>query len=111
LTHMQLDLSFVVGLVSYFMQDSHESRWKEAKHIHCYIKGTYYFCIKYTYMGFYYLVGFTYANWEDDIDDWKSTSCYTFNLGSGLVTWSNEKKHAIHLSSIVAKYEGIVNVS
>jgi len=37
LTHTRLDLSFVVGLVARFMQNPHESHWKEAKRILCYV--------------------------------------------------------------------------
>jgi hypothetical protein len=33
LTHSRLDLSYAVGEVSRFMQESHELHWKAAKHI------------------------------------------------------------------------------
>eukprot|EP00253_Pinus_taeda_P001810 PITA_01810 len=39
LTHTCLDLSFVVGLVARFMQSPHESHWKAAKRILCYVQG------------------------------------------------------------------------
>ena len=37
LTHTRPDLSFVVGLVAQFMKTPHESHWKEAKKILCYV--------------------------------------------------------------------------
>ena len=40
LTHTLPDLSFVVGLVARYMQTPHESHWKEAKMILCYVRGT-----------------------------------------------------------------------
>eukprot|EP00253_Pinus_taeda_P035498 PITA_35498 len=39
LTHTRLDLSFVVGLIARFMQNPHESHWKEAKRILRYVRG------------------------------------------------------------------------
>eukprot|EP00253_Pinus_taeda_P027481 PITA_27481 len=39
LTHTRLELSFVVGLVARFMQNPHESHWKAAKRILCYVRG------------------------------------------------------------------------
>eukprot|EP00253_Pinus_taeda_P004510 PITA_04510 len=39
LTHTHHDLSFVVGLIARFMQNPHESHWKEAKRILCYVRG------------------------------------------------------------------------
>jgi hypothetical protein len=39
LTHTYLDISFVVGLVSRYMQTPHESNWKEAKMILWYVQG------------------------------------------------------------------------
>eukprot|EP00253_Pinus_taeda_P011636 PITA_11636 len=39
LTHTRLDLSFVVGLISWFMKNPHEIYWKEAKRILHYVLG------------------------------------------------------------------------
>eukprot|EP00253_Pinus_taeda_P022430 PITA_22430 len=39
LTHIRLDLSFVVGLIAWFMQNPHESHWKAAKRILRYVRG------------------------------------------------------------------------
>eukprot|EP00253_Pinus_taeda_P035423 PITA_35423 len=39
LTHTRPDLSFVVGLIARFMQNPHESHWKEAKRILRYVRG------------------------------------------------------------------------
>eukprot|EP00253_Pinus_taeda_P008785 PITA_08785 len=39
LTPTHLDLSFVVGLVAWFMQNPHERHWKVAKRILCYVRG------------------------------------------------------------------------
>jgi len=40
ITHTRPDLSYVVGVVSRFMQEPHELHWKAAKRILWYVKGT-----------------------------------------------------------------------
>ena len=69
LTHTCRDLSFVVGLVSRYMQTPHEIHWKEAKRILCYAYGTVQFGIHYSSRGTPLLVGFTDLNWVGDPND------------------------------------------
>eukprot|EP00253_Pinus_taeda_P023966 PITA_23966 len=38
-THTHPDLSFFVGFIARFMQNPHESHWKAAKRILCYVQG------------------------------------------------------------------------
>jgi hypothetical protein len=59
LTHTHLDLSFVVGLVSWYIKTPHEIHWKEAKMILRYVQGTVQFMIHYSSGGTPLLVGFT----------------------------------------------------
>jgi hypothetical protein len=77
LTHSRPDISFVVSVVSRFMQDPKESHWKEVKQIVHYLKGTTHFGIKYCQSSDS-LVGFTDFDWASDNDDQKSTSGYVF---------------------------------
>lgn len=56
-------------------------------------------------------MGFTNSEWAGDVDDQKSTSSYTFNLGSSHITWSSKKQHVIALSYTKAEYHGIVNAN
>jgi hypothetical protein len=57
LTHTRPDLSFAVGLVARYMQTPHESHWKAAKRILCYVRGTVQFGIHYSSGGLpYWLV-------------------------------------------------------
>jgi hypothetical protein len=104
LTHTCLDLSFVVGVVSRYMQTSHEIHWEASKRILRYVWGTVLFWIHYCSGGAPLLVVFTDSNWVGDPDDRKSTAGYVFSLGSGPVTWAYKKQHAISLSSAEAEY-------
>jgi hypothetical protein len=61
LTHSRPDISFVVSVVSRFMQDPRESHWKFVKIIVHYLKGTSHLGIKYCRSS-YSLVSFTDSN-------------------------------------------------
>eukprot|EP00253_Pinus_taeda_P027648 PITA_27648 len=86
LTHTRPDLSFVVSLIARFMQNPHESHWKVAKRILCYVRGTVQFGIHYSAEASPLLVGFTDSDCAGDPDDQKSTAGYVFTLGSGPIT-------------------------
>jgi len=105
LTHTHPDISFNVGLIAWFMKNPHESHWKVAKRILCYVRGTVQFGIHYSAEASPLLVGFTDSDWAGDPDDWKSIVGYIFTLGSGPITWDCKKQSAISLQqkqSIVA---------
>jgi hypothetical protein len=109
LTHSIPDLSYAVGAVSRFMQESHELHWKVAKRILRYVEGTITFGIHYAADSTLDLIGFTNSNWVADSTDRKSTSGYSLGLGSEPICWSSKKQPTIALSSIEAEYRGVVN--
>eukprot|EP00253_Pinus_taeda_P003631 PITA_03631 len=111
LTHTGLDLSFDVGLIAQFMQNPHESHWKVAKRILCYVRGTIQFGIHYSAEASPLLVGFTDSDCAGDPDDRKSTAGYVFTLGSGPITSACKKQSAISLSSAEPEYHGVVEAS
>ena len=86
LTHSRPDLSFAIGHVARYMQNSHESQWKAAKIIVRYIQGTIKFGIHYSTGGTPLLVGFTDLDWVSNFDDQKSSIGYVFSMGYGPVT-------------------------
>eukprot|EP00253_Pinus_taeda_P014914 PITA_14914 len=111
LTHSYPNLSFDVGLIARFIQNRHESHWKVAKIILCYIRGTSQFQIHYSVEASPLLVGFTNFDWADDPDDQKSTAGYLFTLGSGPITWACKKQSVISLSLVEAEYRGDIEAS
>jgi hypothetical protein len=108
-TDTRPDISFIVGLVSRYMQTPHEIHWKAAKRILRYVHGTVQFEIHYSSGGTPLLVGFTDSDWVGNPDDHKFTTGYVFSLSSGPVTWACKKQQAIALSSIEAEYQEAVN--
>jgi hypothetical protein len=104
LTHTCPDLSFVIGLIVWYMQTPHEIHWKSTKRILLYVYGTIQFMIHYSSEGTPLLVGFTDSDWAGDPDDWTSTIGYVFSLGSVPMTWAYKKQQGIALSSAEAEY-------
>lgn len=111
LTHTRPDISYVMGVVSKFMQEPHELHWKAAKRILHYVQGTHSYGIHYTAGVDIDLVRYTDLDWAGDSQDRKSTSGYCFSFGSGPVSWSSKKESAIALSSIEAEYRGAINAA
>jgi hypothetical protein len=101
----------VIGEVSRCMQESHELHWKVAKHILRYVQGTTSYGIHYVADFVLDLMGFTYSNWIGNNIDRKSTYGYMLSLGSIPICWSRKKQSVIVLSSVEAKYKGIVNIT
>lgn len=51
------------------------------------------------------------SDWAGDPDDRKSTIGYAFNIGSGIVSWSNKKQSTVSLSSIEAEYKALCSAT
>ncbi|MCO5613079.1 hypothetical protein L7F22_067353 [Adiantum nelumboides] len=52
------------------------------------------------------LHGYTDADWAGSTTDQRSTSRFTFTLGSAAITWSSKKQPTVALSSTEAEYRG-----
>eukprot|EP00253_Pinus_taeda_P022477 PITA_22477 len=111
LTHTHPDLSFFVDLIARLMQNPHESHWKAAKRIFCYVRGTIQFGIHYSAEASPLLVGFTNSDWASDPNDRISTAGYVFTLGLGPITWACKKQSSISISSTEAKYHAAIEAS
>jgi hypothetical protein len=111
LTHSRPDLSYAVGAVSRFMQESHDLHWKDAKCILRYVQSTITFGIYYVADSTLDLIGFTDSDWASDSIDLKSTSGYSLSLGSGPICCSSKKQAAITLYSAEAEYRVVVNIT
>ena len=54
------------------------------------------------------LIGYTDGDWAGNTDDRRSTSGFTFSLGSATITWSSKEQSIVALSSTEAEYRGAV---
>jgi hypothetical protein len=106
LVNTRPDLSFVVGLVSRFMEGPNKEHWTAIKRIVRYIAGTLNYGIKLKKGGNceLSLLGYTDSDCSGDLVHMKSTSGILFFLGSNPVTWSSQKQKVVALSSCEAEY-------
>ncbi|KAL0325747.1 UNVERIFIED_CONTAM: Retrovirus-related Pol polyprotein from transposon RE2 [Sesamum radiatum] len=89
---------------SMFMQSPSQVHYAAAKRILRYLRGTKDFGIWYKSTNDAKLVGYTDSDWAGSVDDMKSTSGYTFSLGSGIFSWASKKQATVAQSSTEAEY-------
>ena len=80
LTHNRLDISFVIIMVSRFMQQPHEIHWHASKRILRYLQGTLYYGVFYSSSATILLSGYIDSDWEGDILIDSQLSVIYFNL-------------------------------
>jgi len=100
------ELTYVVGVVSRYMEAPGKEHWLAVKRILRYLKGTIgYGCI-YTRGGELQpiLLGYSDNDYAGDVEDRRSTSGAVYFLGKSLVTWSSHKQKIVALSSCEAEY-------
>eukprot|EP00253_Pinus_taeda_P016505 PITA_16505 len=100
----RLDISFVVGILSKFMQKLCEGHWSATKRVLKYLKGTQDFGLKYTHVGDFSLIGYSNSDFDGDKETGVSTLGYAMSLGSGTVSWRSHKQSVPADSTIEAKY-------
>jgi hypothetical protein len=57
------------------------------------------------------LVGYTDSYWEGCMDDRKSTSRYSFSMGSTIVSWSIKNQPIVSLFTIEAEYKATMTTT
>ncbi|XP_048227237.1 uncharacterized mitochondrial protein AtMg00810-like [Ricinus communis] len=97
-------VTFVVGVVSRFMQNLKKPHLEAVRRILKYIRGT-------LDLGIFYrngvpckLEGYYDADYERDCDTRRSTTGYVFSLGSGVITWCSKRQPIVSLSTTEAEY-------
>eukprot|EP00253_Pinus_taeda_P035334 PITA_35334 len=85
------NISFVVGILSRFMQNPCEGHCSTAKKVLRYLKGTQDFGIKYTQVDDFSLIGYSDSDFDGDKETGVLTSGYAMSLGSGNVSWRSHK--------------------
>lgn len=86
LTTTRPDISFVVGILSRFMQKPCEGHWSTAKRVLRYLKGTQDLGIKYTQVDDFSLIRYSDSDFDGDKETGVSTSGYAMSLGSRAVS-------------------------
>jgi len=105
LTTTRLDIAYFVSVLSQGMDKPLENHWNTMKGVPGYLKGTIDYGIKYTDSLCVELTGYLDSEWDGNPDDQRSTTGYSFGIGSGIVSWSNKKQPIVYLSSTEAEYK------
>ena len=93
------DLSYRVGLFSLFMSRPKAEHLQCAQMILRYVCGTKDRTLLYRARVATTLVGYMDVDWAENVCDCRSTSGFTFSLGSVTIAWSNKKQTTVALSS------------
>ncbi|XP_047306941.1 secreted RxLR effector protein 161-like [Impatiens glandulifera] len=112
LTHTRPDISYVVGTVSRYMEQSTTLHQQALKHILRYDKGTASYRIQLRRgREVEELVGFIDNDLAGDTDARKSTEGLMFYLNENLITWQSQKQRIVALSSCEAEFMAATTAS
>jgi hypothetical protein len=108
------DIAYSIQRLSSFTLNPGLAHWTAAKRVLRYLSGTRSLGIK--YIGFSYndevrIVGWSDADYANDLRDRISISGYVFKLGNGAITWSLKKQNAVSLSSTKAEYAAMAHAA
>lgn len=103
----QEDISFAVNRLSQFLCDPSSAHWYAALRVLRYLITTK--DLKLRLGGDLKLSGYTDSDWAEDRFDRRSTSAYTYRIGSGSISWKSWKQPTVSLSSTEAEYKALSN--
>ncbi|KAI5342994.1 hypothetical protein L3X38_010870 [Prunus dulcis] len=104
LTATRPDIMFAACLLARFMHNRTKKHMGTAKRVLRYIQGTISYGIAYDKGKGAVLIGYCDSDWSGSEDDMRSTSGYTFNLGSGAFSWASIRQSSVALSIAEAEY-------
>lgn len=100
------DIAFAVNVASRFQANPGQVHWNAVKRIFRYLKSTAAYGIEYSSATdcLCQLIGYSDADFANDVDSRKSTSGYVFKISNGPVTWCSQKQTAVSTSTTEAEY-------
>ncbi|XP_026458451.1 uncharacterized protein LOC113358957 [Papaver somniferum] len=108
LTLTRPEIAFAVNLVCQHMQHPRTTHMAATKRILRYIKGTLGFGLTFT-KGSSFLLGFSDAKWDGNVDERRSTGEYCIFLGPNIISWSSKKQSTGARSSTEAEYRTLAH--
>jgi hypothetical protein len=104
LTLTRPDISYSVGVVNRYMSKPKKPHLDAVRHILRYVKGTINFGILYKKTKECQMLCYCDADYAGDYGTRRSTTGYSFSLGSGAISWCSKRQPTVALSSTEAEY-------
>ncbi len=98
------DISQAVGALSKFNSAPTEAHLTAVKRILRYLKGTINLSLQYKRTESLEIVGYSDADWANDMETRHSTSGNVFVMGEGPISWLSQKQATVALSTAEAEY-------
>jgi histone deacetylase 1/2 len=101
------DIAFSVNRLSQFLRDPSIDHWNAALRVLQYLISTKDLRLR---LGRSLdVAGYSDSDWAEDRENQKSTSGYTYRVGSGTISWKSRKQATVSLSSTEAEYKVLSN--
>lgn len=97
------DIAQAVGIVSRFNAEPTEAHLTAVKRIFRYLRGTVSLALQYKAKGGD-LIGYSDADWANDLDSRHSISGNVFMMAGGAISWASQKQATVALSTAEAEY-------
>ncbi|XP_050259166.1 secreted RxLR effector protein 161-like [Quercus robur] len=97
------DICYSVGMVSRYQSNPGPKHWQAVKHIFKYLRRTRDYMLVYRCEDLI-PIGYTYSNFQSNLDFRKSTSGCVFTLGGGPISWRSTKQSCSADSTMEAEY-------
>lgn len=111
LTVTRPDITYAVGVVSWFMHAPRKPHWEAICRILRYLNRAPGKGLLYRPSSSLSISGFSNADWAGNYDDRRSTSGYCTFVGRSLVTWRSKKQNIVAQSSAEAEYHAMAHTS
>jgi len=111
LTTTRPNISFVVGVVSQFMQNPHVDHWNTVMHILKYVKKAPRHGLLYEDKDNTQVSGYCDADWAGCPIDRRSTSGYCVFIGVNVISWKSKKQIVVARFSAEAEYRSMTMVT
>jgi hypothetical protein len=108
ITTSRPDIMHVVGMVGRYQSAPKQSHLQDVKRIFGYLKEIVTYGLWYPKNQNFQLTAYSDADWENCVDERKSTSGGAFFLGDSLVAWLSKNKGSISLSTTEVEYITVV---